>query len=67
MRRLRRCTYSELAEAICCRCQFECGTRPHCAHCGALTVYTEGFELDHKVSLNDGSADIGHGGGAEAP
>ncbi|CAB3850348.1 HNH endonuclease signature motif containing protein [Achromobacter animicus] len=30
---------------------------PHCAHCGALTVYPEGFELDHKVSLNDGGAD----------
>lgn len=31
---------------------------PHCAHCGALTTYPYGFELDHKVSLNDGGADV---------
>ncbi|AYD67695.1 HNH endonuclease [Achromobacter sp. B7] len=30
---------------------------PHCARCGALTVYPYGFELDHKVSLNDGGTD----------
>lgn len=30
---------------------------PHCAHCGELTVYPYGFELDHKLSLNDGGAD----------
>ncbi|KNY09413.1 HNH endonuclease [Achromobacter piechaudii] len=32
-------------------------TDPHCAHCGALTVYPAGFELDHKVSLQNGGAD----------
>lgn len=30
---------------------------PHCAHCGTLTVYPYGFELDHKVSLFDGGED----------
>lgn len=30
---------------------------PHCAHCGELTVYPNGFELDHKVSLFDGGED----------
>lgn len=30
---------------------------PNCAHCGTLTVFPYGFELDHKVSLNDGGAD----------
>lgn len=30
---------------------------PHCAHCGALTLYPHGFELDHKVSLFDGGDD----------
>ena len=30
---------------------------PHCAHCGAVTAYPDGFELDHKASLNDGGAD----------
>lgn len=30
---------------------------PYCAHCGELTVYPGGFELDHKVSLCDGGAD----------
>ena len=31
---------------------------PHCAHCGSLTLYPHGFELDHKVSLFDGGEDI---------
>lgn len=30
---------------------------PQCAHCGKLTVYPYGFELDHKVSLFDGGED----------
>lgn len=30
---------------------------PRCAHCGALTVYPHGFELDHKLSLFDGGED----------
>ena len=30
---------------------------PHCAHCGVLTVYPHGFELDHKLSLFDGGED----------
>lgn len=30
---------------------------PHCAHCGALTAYPHGFELDHKVGLFDGGQD----------
>lgn len=30
---------------------------PHCAHCGTLTLYPHGFELDHKVSLFDGGED----------
>jgi len=31
---------------------------PQCAHCGLLTLYPHGFELDHKVSLFDGGEDI---------
>lgn len=28
---------------------------PHCARCGKLTNYPDGFQLDHKVALaNDG-------------
>ncbi|WP_175235389.1 HNH endonuclease signature motif containing protein [Achromobacter mucicolens] len=30
---------------------------PHCAHCGTLTVFPYGFELDHKVSLFNGGLD----------
>ncbi|WP_217483344.1 HNH endonuclease [Achromobacter kerstersii] len=30
---------------------------PHCAHCGRLTMFPGGFELDHKVGLFDGGAD----------
>jgi len=30
---------------------------PHCARCGGLTLYPNGFELDHKVSLFDGGDD----------
>ncbi|KNE25238.1 HNH endonuclease [Achromobacter spanius] len=30
---------------------------PRCAHCGALTLYPHGFELDHKVGLFDGGED----------
>lgn len=32
-------------------------TAPHCAQCGALTLYPHGFELDHKISLFDGGQD----------
>jgi len=31
--------------------------RPHCAACGALTRYPDGFELDHVVPLAAGGAD----------
>jgi len=34
-----------------------CSADPHCARRGALAVYLEGFELDRKVSLNDGGVD----------
>jgi len=30
---------------------------PHCAHCGRLTLFPGGFELDHKVGLFDNGAD----------
>lgn len=30
---------------------------PHCAHCGRLTDYPQGFELDHKVRLDQGGQD----------
>lgn len=30
---------------------------PHCAHCGELTVYPYGFELDHIVTLESGGSD----------
>jgi len=30
---------------------------PHCAHCGAVTAYPDGFELDHKVPLFQGGHD----------
>lgn len=30
---------------------------PHCAHCGVLTVYPNGFELDHRVPLHCGGSD----------
>ena len=30
---------------------------PHCAHCGRLTMFPSGFELDHKVGLFDGGQD----------
>lgn len=30
---------------------------PHCAHCGTLTVFPGGFELDHKVGLFEGGED----------
>lgn len=30
---------------------------PHCAACGALTRYPDGFELDHVVPLAAGGAD----------
>jgi hypothetical protein len=30
---------------------------PHCAHCGTLTVFPGGFELDHSVGLFDGGED----------
>ncbi|MFY3461231.1 HNH endonuclease, partial [Achromobacter xylosoxidans] len=32
-------------------------TNPHCAHCGVLTVYPHGFELDHRVPLHAGGSD----------
>lgn len=31
--------------------------RPHCAACGALTRYPDGFEVDHVVPLAAGGAD----------
>lgn len=30
---------------------------PHCAQCGALTMYPAGFELDHQISLFAGGDD----------
>jgi hypothetical protein len=30
---------------------------PYCAHCGRLTAWPRGFELDHKVRLTDGGGD----------
>lgn len=30
---------------------------PHCAHCGKLCEFPEGFELDHKVPLFQGGED----------
>lgn len=30
---------------------------PHCAACGTLTNYPDGFELDHKVRLDRGGQD----------
>jgi 5-methylcytosine-specific restriction endonuclease McrA len=30
---------------------------PHCAHCGRLTSYPGGFELDHIEALVNGGAD----------
>lgn len=30
---------------------------PTCAHCGRLTVFPGGFELDHRIALVDGGAD----------
>lgn len=30
---------------------------PYCAMCGRLTVYPDGFELDHRVPLFKGGAD----------
>lgn len=30
---------------------------PRCAHCGRLTVFPHGFEVDHKVALEVGGAD----------
>lgn len=30
---------------------------PHCAHCGRLTDYPQGFELDHKVRLDQRGQD----------
>lgn len=31
---------------------------PRCARCGTLTDYPDGFELDHKVPLFKGGADV---------
>ena len=30
---------------------------PTCAHCGRMTIYPYGFELDHKVALDHGGQD----------
>lgn len=30
---------------------------PRCAHCGRLTDYPSGFELDHRISLFQGGED----------
>jgi 5-methylcytosine-specific restriction endonuclease McrA len=30
---------------------------PHCAECGKLTDYPNGFDLDHKVALDNGGQD----------
>lgn len=30
---------------------------PHCAHCGKLTMFPNGFELDHQTGLFHGGAD----------
>lgn len=30
---------------------------PHCAACGCLTVFPDGFELDHRIALADGGED----------
>lgn len=30
---------------------------PHCADCGNLTRYPDGFELDHEVALVNGGTD----------
>lgn len=30
---------------------------PHCAHCGRMTMYPQGFELDHVVALTNGGED----------
>lgn len=31
---------------------------PHCAHCGRLVDYPDGFELDHVIPLFKGGKDI---------
>ncbi|MEV8518660.1 HNH endonuclease signature motif containing protein [Dyella marensis] len=31
---------------------------PRCAHCGRVTEYPSGFELDHRVPLHQGGDDV---------
>lgn len=31
---------------------------PHCAECGRVVAYPHGFELDHRVPLHQGGADV---------